>query len=87
MRFKNDTSNHILIQSRVENTKLIFDIYGPDDGRKVALDGPFQYEQKANGSMKAYFVRKITFADGSVKEEKFDSTYGAPAPLERNPLE
>lgn len=87
LKFKNDTSNHILIQSRIASTKLIFDIYGPDDGRKVALDGPFQYDQKANGSMKAYFVRKATLADGSTKEERFDSKYGAPAPLERNPLE
>lgn len=87
LKFRNDTSNHILIQSRVDGTKLIFDIYGPDDKKKVALEGPFQYDQKTNGSMKAYFVRKTTLADGSTKEERFDSKYGAPAPLERNPLE
>ncbi|OGN02620.1 MAG: hypothetical protein A2655_02760 [Candidatus Yanofskybacteria bacterium RIFCSPHIGHO2_01_FULL_43_42] len=87
LRFKNDTPNHILIQSRIEGSKLIFDIYGSGDGRKVALNGPFQYDQKTNGSMKAYFVRKITSANGSVKEERFDSNYGAPAPLEKNPLE
>lgn len=87
LKFKNDTSNHILIQSRVDGTKLIFDIYGPDDGRKVVLDGPYQHDQKANGSMKAYFTRKVTSADSSVKEERFDSKYGSPAPLERNPLE
>ncbi|MBI4158302.1 MAG: VanW family protein [Candidatus Yanofskybacteria bacterium] len=87
LKFKNDTSKHILIQSRIEDTKLIFDIYGPNDGRKVALEGPFQYDQKTNGSMKAYFVRKTALADGTVKEERFDSNYGAPAPLERNPLE
>jgi len=87
LRFKNDTSNHILIQSRIEGTKLIFDIYGPDDGRKIVLEGPFQHDQKTNGSMKAHFIRKTILADGTVKEERFDSSYGAPAPLERNPLE
>lgn len=87
LKFRNDTSNHVLIQSRVEGTKLIFDIYGPDDGREVALDGPFQYDQKTNGSMKAYFIRKTTLTDGTIQEERFDSKYGAPAPLERNPLE
>ena len=87
LKFKNDTSNHILIQSRVEGTKLIFDIYGPADGRKVALEGPFQHDQKANGSMKAHFIRKTYQDNLLVKEERFDSTYGAPAPLERNPLE
>ena len=87
LRFKNDTSNHILIQSRIEGTKLIFDIYGPDDDRKVVLDGPYQYDQKANGSMKAHFIRKTSLADGTVKEERFNSSYGAPAPREKNPLE
>lgn len=87
LKFQNDTSNHILIQSKIEDTKLIFEIYGPDDGRRVTLGGPHQYAQKSNGSMKAYFVRKIELPDGSTKEERFDSTYGAPAPLEKNPLE
>lgn len=87
LKFKNDTLNHILIQSRIEGTKLTFDIYGPTDSRKVALEGPIQYEQKANGSMKAYFIRKTYQGDLLVKEERFDSNYGAPAPLERNPLE
>lgn len=87
LKFKNDTANHVLIQSRIEGSKLIFDIYGSADGRKVALDGPFQYDKKANGSMKAYFVRKIYQGDLLLKEERFDSNYGAPAPLERNPLE
>lgn len=87
LKFKNDTLNHILIQSRIADTKLTFDIYGPDNGRKIALDGPHQYDQKSNGSMKAYFVRKITLSDGSSKEERFDSNYGAPLPLEKNPLE
>ncbi|MBI3274097.1 MAG: VanW family protein [Candidatus Colwellbacteria bacterium] len=87
LKFKNDTSKHILIQSRIDGTKLFFDIYGHDDGRKVTLDGPHQYNQKTNGSMKAYFIRKVELTDGSVKEERFDSTYGAPAPLEKNPLE
>lgn len=87
LKFKNDTLNHILIQSRIEGTKLTFDIYGPTDGRKVALEGPLQYEQKANGSMKAYFIRKTYQGDLLVKEERFESNYGAPAPLERNPLE
>lgn len=87
LKFKNDTSNHVLIQSRIESTKLIFDIYGPDDGKKVVLDGPYQYDQKTNGSMEAYFTRKIYQDDLLIKEERFDSKYGAPAPLERNPLE
>ncbi len=86
-KFKNDTTAHLLIQTKVSETKLTFEIYGSDDGRKVAVDGPHQYDQRANGSMKAYFTRTITSADGTEKEERFDSKYNAPAPLARNPLE
>ena len=87
LKFKNDTSDHILLQSKVEGTKLTFDIYGSSDGKRTALEGPFQYEQKKNGSMKAYFIRKIYQGNSLIKEERFDSNYGAPALLERNPLE
>ncbi len=87
LKFKNDTANHLLIQSRIEGTKLVFDIYGSSDGRKVVLEGPYQYDKKTNGSMKAYFIRKVYNGDLLVKEERFDSNYGAPLPLERNPLE
>ncbi|MEX2033469.1 MAG: VanW family protein [Candidatus Colwellbacteria bacterium] len=87
LRFVNNTPAHILIQSKISGTKLLFEIYGSDDGRVVTMDGPHQYDQKTNGSMKAYFVRKITSADGTEKEERFQSNYNAPAPLARNPLE
>lgn len=87
LKFINNTLNYILIQSRVSGSKVIFEIYGTDDERKITLDGPHQYDQKENGSMKAYFVRKISYADGTKKEERFDSVYKPPMPLARNPLE
>jgi len=87
LRFKNDTPNHILIQSRIEGTKLIFDMYGPADSRKTVLEGPFQYDQKANGAMKAYFVRKVYDGELLVKEDRFDSNYRPPVSFESNPLE
>lgn len=89
LKFINNTPNHILIQNRVEGTKLTFEIYGSSDGRNVSIQGPFQYDQKPNGSLKAYFIRDITHNDGTTKTERFDSFYGAPlkSPLARNPLE
>lgn len=89
LKFKNDTPEHLLIQSKIAGKKLFFEIYGSSDGRKIALDGPHQYDQKVNGSMKAYFVRTVTFADQTHKEERFNSSYRAvPAsPLEKTPLE
>jgi vancomycin resistance protein YoaR len=90
LRFKNDTQNHVLIQSKLSGSKLTVEVYGSDDGRKVAMEGPVQYDQKDNGAMKAYFTRTISYADGMPeKKERFDSRYNPPpaSPLERNPLE
>ena len=89
LRFKNDTAKHLLIQSHIEDTKLIFEIFGSSDGRQVELADPKILEQNSNGSMKIVLTRKITAAGGTVKEENFWSNYKSPAsfPLERNPLE
>ena len=35
LKFRNDTQGHILIQTRTEGTKLIFEFYGTPDGRSV----------------------------------------------------
>ena len=89
LRFKNDTAKHLLIQSHIEDTKLIFEIFGSSDGRQTELTGPTILEQNSNGSMKTVLTRKITTADGTIKEESFWSNYKSPAsfPLDRNPLE
>lgn len=87
LKFINDTGKHILIQTKIENSKLSVEIYGTDDGRRVVLDGPHQYDQRASGAMKAYFVRTISEANGEKKEERFDSNYQPPFPMAKNPLE
>jgi len=89
LKFINNSSNHILLQSRIVGKKITFEIYGTNDGRKVTIDGPYQYDQQLDGSMKAYFNRKIVFAGGTIKDERFDSNYKSPAlyPLQKNPLE
>lgn len=87
LKFVNNTSNYILIQSKLSGSKVIFELYGTSDNRKVTMDGPYQYDQKINGAMKAYFTRKISYEDGTIKEERFDSVYKPPIPLARNPLE
>lgn len=89
LKFINNTKNHILIQSKLTGSKLGIEIYGSNDGQKVKIEGPFQYDQRPSGAMKAYFVRKIYLDDGLEKEERFDSVYKAPPPHpeERNPLE
>ena len=89
LKFKNDTPNNILIQNKITETKISFEIYGSENGRKIEVDGPNILEQTPSGSMKTILTRKITLPDGSVKEEVFRSSYKSPAlfPLEKNPLE
>ncbi len=87
LKFINDTGGHILIQTKIEGTKLFVEFYGSSNGRQVAMDGPHQYDQKNSGAMKAYFIRNITSASGEKKDERFDSNYQPPFPLARNPLE
>ncbi len=88
-RFKNDTPGLLLIQTKITGKKIAFEIYGSSDGRQVSVDGPYQYDQQTNGAMKAYFLRKISLADGSAKDEKFYSVYRPviSAPQAHNPLE
>ena len=42
-RFKNDTDHHILIQTHIEGTELIFDFWGTSDGRVVSSTPPTIY--------------------------------------------
>lgn len=89
LKFINNTANHILLQTKMASTKLTFEIYGTDDGRRVTLDGPREYDKKSDGSLKAYLDRKISFADGTTKTERFTSIYRSPAlyPVVPNPFE
>lgn len=89
LKFKNNTSSYILIQTRIEGNNLTFEIYGKDDGRKVIVKGPYQYDIKEDGSMKARFEEEV-WKDGTVIYKKtFLSSYNSPKlyPVEKNPLE
>ncbi len=89
LRFKNDTPGYILIQSEITGSQMNFEIYGTNDGRKVTLDGPNQYDIKPNGSLKAILTRTILYPDGTEKKDVFQSSYKAPGsfPVVTNPLE
>lgn len=43
LRFKNDTGNYILIQSRIEGDNLYFDFWGTKDGRQATTTYPKIY--------------------------------------------
>ncbi len=43
LRFLNDTGHYILVQSRIEGTKLYFDFWGTSDGRVATTTKPVVY--------------------------------------------
>ena len=77
LRFVNNLTSNLLIHTRIEGTKLFFDFYGTKDERKVAFDGPYQYDKKPDGSMKAVWTRKVTIGS-DVTEQTFRSNYLSP---------
>lgn len=90
LKFVNDTPNNLLIQTKIVGTKLYFEFYGTDDGRKVVLTGPEEYDKKPDGSMKAKLTREIFDRNGNlIRKTVFRSSYKSPSlyPVIRNPLE
>ena len=90
LRFTNNTPGHILIQTQIIGSKLIFEIYGQDDGRQTEVDGPYTYDAQPNGAVKAWVKQTVYDKNENVMLEKtFYSNYRSPAlyPVNRNPLE
>jgi vancomycin resistance protein YoaR len=79
LKFVNDTPANILIQTRVEGTKLFFEFWGTSDGREVKIVGPTSYDRTASGSVKARLVQQVYKAGQMVREDIILSSYKSPA--------
>lgn len=78
-RFVNDTPGHLLLQSRIEGNRLIFEIYGTNDGRQVKVIGPITTQKNANGSLKTILTQEI-WRDGKIAQSNvFRSSYNSPS--------
>lgn len=79
LRFINNTPGYILIQTKIKGTKLIFDFYGTNDGRKVKIIGPKILQRKPDGSMKTTFTQQVFDQKGNlIREDIFNSNYASP---------
>jgi len=78
LRFLNNTPGYILIQSRIEGTKLAFDFWGTEDNRSVTVTGPVTYERGSDGSVKAYVSQEVALADKTIINQTFYSRYKSP---------
>lgn len=87
LKFKNDTSANILIQSKIKGDEITFEFYGTSDGREVKLIGPNLYDQQSNGAVKAILYREIYKNNELIKKDIFKSTYSSPANYPKVPFE
>lgn len=79
LRFINNTSAHILIQTKIEGTELFFRFFGTNDGRKVEIVGPKIIERKPDGGMRTTFSQKVSDKDGvPFIDDIFNSNYDSP---------
>jgi len=79
LKFINNTSGHILIQTKIIGKELVFEFYGTNDGRKVEIIGPEQYDINLDGSMKAKLTQKVYDKNGNIIIDKtFYSNYKSP---------
>lgn len=78
LRFINDTPANILLQSKIEKNKLIFEIYGSSDGREVKIKGPKIVQKNPDGSLKTILTQEIWRAGQLERSDIFRSSYQSP---------
>lgn len=78
LKFKNNTPGYILIQTKIEGTKLLFEFWGTNDGRIVTVDDPVVYDRQPNGAVKAYVKQKVTRGEEILVDDTFHSRYKSP---------
>lgn len=77
LRFRNDTPGHLLIQTKIEGSKLRFEFWGMPDGRRVDIAGPFPFDRQSDGAVKARLERTVA-KGGQTTRDEWLSTYKSP---------
>jgi len=81
LRFINNTKGHILIQKKIEDNHLIFEMYGKNEGKEIKVTGPSVYERdQEKGTFKTVLWQEVYDKDGNQLSKKgFWSFYDNPA--------
>jgi vancomycin resistance protein YoaR len=80
LKFVNNTSTKILIQGKIEGTKLTFTFYGTDDGREVEIKGPVITKRNNKNQMWASLTQIVKDKNGEeIINKTFKSFYDDPA--------
>ncbi|MCG2693717.1 VanW family protein [Candidatus Parcubacteria bacterium] len=59
LKFKNDTPGYVLIQTKIEGTKLYFEYWGTDDGREVVYTKPVIYNITSPPAVKYIYTNEL----------------------------
>lgn len=78
-RFLNNTPGYLLIQTKIDGTRLLFELWGTADGREVIVDGPHPYNKLSSGAVKATLTQKVIRDGATLIEDTFRSNYKSPA--------
>jgi len=78
LKFKNNTGGYVLIQPKINGNTLTFEFYGKDDKRKIVVSGPYQYDFKSDGSMKARLEQELWINGKLIFKDTFLSFYKSP---------
>jgi vancomycin resistance protein YoaR len=81
LRFVNNTEGYILIQRKIEGNRLIFEIYGKDEEKKVKVKGPYIYERnEEEDSFKTVLWQEVYNKNGEqISRKGFWSYYQSPS--------
>lgn len=84
LRFRNNTPGHILVQTKIVGTKLIFDFWGTSDGRVVEVAGPTPYNRQVSGAVKATLQQRVMQDNEVIIDATFHSNYKPPSLFPRS---
>ncbi len=82
LKFKNDTENYVLVQGHVnkDEYKIVFEIFGTDDGREVEISKPEIYN--VSPPPPAKYIETDTLPKGTTKQIDFPA-WGATSVFKR----
>ncbi|MBN1494699.1 VanW family protein [Candidatus Peregrinibacteria bacterium] len=66
LKFINDTSGYVLVQSYTDGVKAFYKFYGTDDNRKIEMEGPYTYGYHSPGP--AIIIESPGMAPGARKQ-------------------
>lgn len=79
LRFINDTSRYILIQTKIVGNNLYFEFYGTKNGRQIELLGPYYWDRKSDGSFRSRWIQIVKKNGEEYRRQEFVSFYDSPA--------